>query len=386
MTKEPLLVIDDELGPRESLRFLFKDQYDVTCVESVDRGVEEVTRAHPAAIIMDIRMPHKNGLQGLREIRAVDPQVSILMLTGFGSLETAQEAIRFGANDYVKKPFDAAELRRTVADHVARTHVLRKRMQAQAQLEALTAQLQTQLESQRDKAQLGEESVEFIHDLNGPLGVINGYVQLLLDELRDRSETSPALNQEYLAQIEQSVARCRDLMTLWRQRVKQTPTAPRAVRLADLIGEIVRTSRALALKRGATVLLTEGPAACAVAGNDIELFRAVQNLVRNALDAVPTPGGVVRLAWRSEGNQALIEVSDNGPGFPPEQLAPQTPRGLTTKAASGGMGLGLFITRHIIETHGGRLRLANDATDTGGARATIVLPLATASNPPPPRA
>lgn len=85
MIKDRLLVIDDELGPRESLRFLFKDTYDVVCVDSVDKGLAVMRENPPDAIIMDIKMPGKTGIQGLREIRSLDDQVSIVMLTGFGS-------------------------------------------------------------------------------------------------------------------------------------------------------------------------------------------------------------------------------------------------------------------------------------------------------------
>src|SRR6056297_360381 len=104
MEKDRLLVIDDEFGPRESLRFLFKDIYNVDCADSVDNGIRALKKNAPDCIITDIKMPRKSGIEGLQEIRAIDPHVSIIMLTGFGSLETAQEAIRHGATDYLKKP------------------------------------------------------------------------------------------------------------------------------------------------------------------------------------------------------------------------------------------------------------------------------------------
>ncbi|MCC7299887.1 MAG: response regulator, partial [Verrucomicrobia bacterium] len=162
MTKDNLLVIDDELGPRESLRFLFKSIYNVTCVDSVDKAVEELKKSAPDCIITDIKMPGKTGIQGLKEIRAIDPQVSIIMLTGFGSLETAQEAIRHGATDYLKKPFDTDELREVVAGYIQRTKINRKRVAATDHLENLTTQLQEQLNAKEKLASLGEESSEFV--------------------------------------------------------------------------------------------------------------------------------------------------------------------------------------------------------------------------------
>jgi len=74
MSRNKLLVIDDELGPRESLRFLFKDIYEVTCADSVDKGVAALKENPPDCIITDIKMPGKTGIQGLKEIRAIDQQ------------------------------------------------------------------------------------------------------------------------------------------------------------------------------------------------------------------------------------------------------------------------------------------------------------------------
>jgi len=183
--QDRILVIDDELGPRESLRFLFKDEYDVVCADSVDAGVAELKKQKPDVIIMDIKMPKKSGIEGLKEIRDIDSDISVIMLTGFGSLETAQEAIRHGANDYVKKPFDANEMREIVRKYVDKTRMGRGRLGACSELEALNQQLQSELANKEHLAQLGQASSEFVHDIKNPLSVICGYVQLLMDQLQD---------------------------------------------------------------------------------------------------------------------------------------------------------------------------------------------------------
>ena len=85
-----VLVIDDELGPRESLRILLKNEYEVITADSVARGLQYLRERQPDAIVMDIRMPGTSGIEGLREIRQIDPNVSVIMLTGYGALETAQ--------------------------------------------------------------------------------------------------------------------------------------------------------------------------------------------------------------------------------------------------------------------------------------------------------
>jgi signal transduction histidine kinase len=374
MNKDRLLVIDDELGPRESLRFLFKDRYDVICTDSVDKAIEELKKAPPDCIITDIKMPGKTGIQGLKEIRAIDPHVSVIMLTGFGSLETAQEAIRHGATDYLKKPFDTDEIRGVVANYMKRTKIIRKRIAATEHLELLTSQLQEQLNAKEKLATLGEESSEFVHDLGNPLSVINGYVQILIKDIKDKRTDGKELNVGYLEQIEKSVSRCRDMLTLWRERSRRVDSSTQRLILGDLVTEVASNAQTLAAAKSAQVLLSKGPDSCLIEGDNVQIFRAIQNIVGNALDALPGTGGCVTVSWRMEGSRALVEVEDNGGGFPPEKIADLQTKYYTTKGESGGMGLGLFITKNIVEAHGGSLTLANNDVGTG-ALVTLAFPL-----------
>ena len=121
-----VLVIDDELGPRESLRFLLKDDCRVLCADTVAHGLQLVREQSLDIVIMDIRMPGRNGLDGLREIRELDSELAVIMLTGFAAVDTAQEAIRCQASDYMEKPFDASEMRCAVSRHVEQTRLRRK--------------------------------------------------------------------------------------------------------------------------------------------------------------------------------------------------------------------------------------------------------------------
>ena len=116
-----VLVIDDERGPRESLKMVLKYDYEMFLADRVDAGIELLRTEDPDLVIMDIRMPEKNGIEGLQQIRDINPHVSIVMLTGFGDLETAQQAIRFGANDYLQKPFDTDEIQKVVKKYVDRS-------------------------------------------------------------------------------------------------------------------------------------------------------------------------------------------------------------------------------------------------------------------------
>src|SRR6267142_3336209 len=155
-----VLVIDDEMGPRESLRMLLKPSYQVHTADSVEKGLQLLTEKKPDAIVLDIRMPGVTGIEGLRRIRQIDPHLSVIMLTGFGALETAKEAVRLGANDYISKPFDATEMREVIGRNVERTRVQRASENAAGEIKELNARLLKQLAQKERLASLGQASAE----------------------------------------------------------------------------------------------------------------------------------------------------------------------------------------------------------------------------------
>jgi two-component system sensor histidine kinase BaeS len=108
----------------------------------------------------------------------------------------------------------------------------------------------------------------------------------------------------------------------------------------------------------------------------MQLARAFQNVLSNAVDALdPSGGGCVQIQWAVKGDALEIAVRDNGCGIAAQDLPNLFKPRFTTKSARGGMGIGLYLTRRIIEeTHGGTITLANNPDR--GAVATIRLPLA----------
>ena len=98
-----ILAIDDELGPRESLRMLFKDDYKVVTAENGEQGIKALKEYDPDIIILDLRMPGKNGLETLEEIRDIDEKVPVIILTGYGDMEAAKRAIHLGTLEFISK-------------------------------------------------------------------------------------------------------------------------------------------------------------------------------------------------------------------------------------------------------------------------------------------
>lgn len=371
-----VLVIDDELGPRESLRILLKTEYEVHVADSVLRGLELLKQHRPDVVIMDIRMPGMSGIEGLREIRKIDPDIAVIMLTGFGALETAQEALRLGANDYLKKPFDTKEIVEVVRQNVRRTAHSRMRSDMEHQLEELNTRLSTEMARKDRMTSLGEASAELVHDLRNPLTVVHGYVQMLNEDLVQNNSTprtGAEATTDYLKAIEKGVRRCRELIDAWQDLGRKTlhdlvPIDPVAV-----LSEVVESQRRLAeTNRGALELRVESPG-CRILGDATQLSRALQNIIGNAAEALRDTGGSVQVVLRCVGEEVRIAVRDDGVGISEENLARLFEPYFTTKARGRGTGLGLFITRKIIEDHHGRIDIRSRPGD--GTTVEVRLPI-----------
>jgi ActR/RegA family two-component response regulator len=102
-----VLVIDDEQGIRTALgQLLDYEGYDVRTVASVADGLAAYTDMRPHLVFMDVKLPGVDGLEGLRKLRALDPDAVVVMISGHGTIQTAVEATQLGAYDFLEKPLD----------------------------------------------------------------------------------------------------------------------------------------------------------------------------------------------------------------------------------------------------------------------------------------
>jgi putative two-component system response regulator len=105
-----VLIVDDEIGPRESLRMVLKPNYNVYTVENGYAAIQMIQQIDMDVLTLDLKMPGMNGIDALKEIRMISPDVMVIIITGYGTLKTAIEAIRYGVFDYIPKPFNVPEI------------------------------------------------------------------------------------------------------------------------------------------------------------------------------------------------------------------------------------------------------------------------------------
>jgi two-component system response regulator AtoC len=112
--KKTILVADDEAAVREVLSDVLADTYEVLAASSGEEALGHVARAHPNLVLLDLRMPGMSGMETLEELRKRDADVPVVVLTATTSYQTAVEAMRLGAADYLAKPFEVDELRHVI--------------------------------------------------------------------------------------------------------------------------------------------------------------------------------------------------------------------------------------------------------------------------------
>jgi PAS domain S-box-containing protein len=120
MTEPRVLVVDDEEGPREAIRMILKPRHQVFTAGSGEEVLAVMPGLRPDVIFMDVKMPRMDGVQLLERVKAIDPGVEVVMITAYASLDTVQRAMRFGAMDYLVKPFAPRELQEAAERALAR--------------------------------------------------------------------------------------------------------------------------------------------------------------------------------------------------------------------------------------------------------------------------
>lgn len=358
-SKPAVLVVDDEYGPRESIAFTLSTEFTVDTAERATEGLAKI-RARPyAVVVMDIRMPEMDGIKALEELRKIDPAVSVVMLTGYGTLLTAQQAMLAGANQYLRKPPDVTELIDAVRAQAEQTRKRRHQAKLAQDVREMNAALKREIDQNEPQIWQARASVELVHDLNNPLTVVVGYAALMIEEARAVAAVDPVRGQrllDYAAVVEKAAEYCHHLSENWRQSSRQTAAFSRldVVKIAQDVRQVVFF--------GEIAVQFTGLPSAFVRGSKFELMRVFQNLFKNALEA-----GAKQLvvAVAQDAGNIEVTVTDDGAGMDADHVRRAMKGGFSNK--ENGTGLGLSICRHLLGAHGGSLEL-----DSAPGKGTVV--------------
>ncbi|HEY9174886.1 MAG TPA: response regulator [Verrucomicrobiae bacterium] len=383
--KPTLLIVDDEEGPRQSLRVIFKDDFNLLMASDGPTAIELAQR-HPIDVaISDIRMAGMSGIEVLERLKYVCPGIEVVMITAFETTDTMRQALRLRACDYINKPFDVATIRAAVAKALQR-HTLESEIHNNAEnLQALLSELQNQKIEEQIAQTRGEIYASIIHDINGPLTVISGFIQLLNQRIGNASRLEVEdleFLKDRLKIITRQVTNCieisRRYLGFLRKQSEDTPRVGVNQLLKDM-GQLVRVHPSLQVNEFVVKPLLPD---MAVRMNGTDFIQVLLNLTVNAFQCTPQPHRVevsgevlaqpLELAAFKDSPRArflnvegfdnaaplvAMTVRDNGPGIPPEVLGKIFEPYFTTKSSSQGTGLGLNIVQRLIRNARGALHV-----------------------------
>jgi len=351
-----ILVVDDENGPRLAVRMLLMEDYRVLMADAVEEAIAILENEEVDLVISDIRMPGQTGVELLRYARLNYPDVEVILLTGYGQLETAKQAVECGAYAYLEKPFDNTEM----LDHVSRALEKRRHELERQHLERLA------LEANRFDL-LGRIVSGLIHDLGSPLSVAGSHLELmLLDGPKDNAEDRIRL-------ILSQVTLCSEVVRSTLNFLRHRSHDQTALQLDEIAEQCLELAHPIIRKQAITVHRDFQQDLPSVQGDFILLRQAVLNLINNACQAMEDQENAqeLELATRSDENWISLSVRDTGSGVPQHVRNKVFDTFYTTKGKEG-TGLGLAAVRNIMWRHGGEVRLANHAQ--GGALFSLRFP------------
>ncbi len=125
-----ILIVDDDPQLRQSFeKLLTQEDHTVQTAATAEAGLEIVEKSPPDLVIMDVRLPGMNGLEGSRAMRKVEPKLPIIIMTAYGTTETAIEATKEGAFDYVLKPFHIPDILVVIKNALEAGRIMRSRVE-----------------------------------------------------------------------------------------------------------------------------------------------------------------------------------------------------------------------------------------------------------------
>jgi signal transduction histidine kinase len=344
-----IVIAEDDVGLAEATARVLSNKYTVIVGLDGALALELVKKYQPQLLITDVEMPNMNGLELAKRFRELtgDRLSPIIILSAAVDLGTRVAGLEAGAVDYVTKPFDSRELS--------------ARVDAQFRMRELAVRLH----QAEQLSTLGILTSGLAHELRNPAnGIVNA-----IGPLTDLLPPELCTPETGVGQLLSVMSECADQIAfLSRQllgfrRGLELDVAP--ANLSKLIKRSINlASQALVGVEVRTKLGVEQPLLC----SGPLLIQALTNLVENAGHAVDKNGGWVEISTRIDADHVLIELTDSGPGVPVALRERIFEPFYTTKPADVGTGLGLSVSKAIVQRHGGVLEIR----ERGGRPAFVI--------------
>jgi len=337
-----ILVADDDpdivMGLSERLRWL---GHEVVVAGDGQAAVTAVESHAIDLVFLDIGMPRLGGIEALKRIRKRWPNLPVVILTAYGTIRLAVEAMKEGAIDFITKPFESTQLDAVVATALERSELKGEVMQL-----------------------LGEIS----HDVKNMLMPLVTGTDLLAEEITDlfkalpemessRTQQSHHVCEEVIRMLRNSSQRIQDRMKSIADYVAVTsaPQKFESCQIDKIAASVVKSLHVLVKQKQLALRLVGLDTLPAIMADENRLYSALYNLVHNAIPEVPAGGSITIRGSHDRGEQFIaLTVQDTGKGMPPEVRDNLFTKRLISRK-SGGTGLGTKIVKDAVDSHGGQI-------------------------------
>jgi two-component system sensor histidine kinase/response regulator len=311
-------------------------------------------------VLLDLSLPDSHGLDGLSTMRKLVPQVPIVIMTGWHDQNTALEALKLGAQDYLLKgDVTMRTLERAIAFALERSQ-------------------KQSLETER--LRLYEEREAFMamltHDLKNPLIGANRILQLLAEEkLGPQNEEQKDVLHRLCQSNSALLSMIRNLIEIYRYDKDVHAIERENTDFLRLISGYLQQIKPLAEDKKISIQAELPEDLTPILADENSILRLVQNLIENAIKFTPQGGSVTIKLWKD--SDIFLQVRDTGPGISVSdrtRLFQRFSQGKSGKAYAPGNGLGLYLCKQIVDAHNGSISCESE--EDRGATFTVRLPVA----------
>ena len=360
-----MLIVDDEPRMTESVKATLMGQ---GCdIETTNNSIEALamlkTSVYDVALL-DVGMPGLTGYQILDELDREVVHTVFIIMTGDASLDSAIEAIRRGASDYVRKPFEPDELFIRVGNAFKQKQLKDERRQIEAENKSLERQLR---QSQKMEA-IGTLAGGIAHDFNNILSIILGNTELVRAAISEQNEI-----RENVDKVLTASNRAKEMINQLLSFTRKTESERIPLELRTIISESLKLLRA-SLPTKIVIKQNLPDASFVVRGDSTQIHQIMINLCTNAAHAIVPSGGVLEVSLDSQmidadaaerygiatGPYVTLTVCDTGHGIDTSIKDRIFDPYFTTKSAGEGTGMGLSVVHGIVQNHGGAIEVSSE--------------------------
>jgi len=344
MDNQPkIIIIDDEEVVLDSCTMILEGgNYSVSTASNGTLGLNLVEEIQPDLVFVDLKMPGIPGIEVLEKITESNPTIVSIVITGYATVNSAVEAMKKGAYDFLPKPFTPDEFR-----------LITKRG-----LERRKLMLET-IALRKEKEMLRENFAAIIsHELKSPLGAIQQNIYAFSAEL------SGVINENQQARIERMKSRIDDLIKLINSwlRVMSVDIAKISenfspISISSIITKAIEINEPQSIRKDVQIVTSIDESMDLIEGEEVSFQEALVNIIGNAIK-YSYPGGKITIKTQAVDKNILITISDTGVGITKEELPYVLVdffRGKSGQEIEDSHGIGLTISRRIIEAHKGTI-------------------------------